>query len=309
MLEINNLSLGFLRYSKNFFKKENLRIISNFNLSVKKGEIVAIIGSSGAGKSLLAHSILGILPKNANISGEMKFNGKILTESKKKKLRGKKIVLIPQSINFLNPLISVGTQVYRAAFNYSKNKKESELLKEEAFKIYNLSDNVKKQYPFQVSGGMARRVLTAIATVSNASLIIADEPTTGLDPKAIDESLSYLKKIAAEGKGIILITHDINYALKYADKIAVFYGGSTVEIALPSDFEDKSMLRHPYTKALFDSLPKNEFSFIPGFNPFGEMLPDGCVFHSRCKNSIDVCKSTQPELKIKNNGKVWCHNA
>jgi peptide/nickel transport system ATP-binding protein len=309
MLEIKNFSIGFLRYDKSFFKKEILKIITNFNLSVGKGEIVAIIGSSGAGKSLLANAVLGILPDNALVSGEMIFKGEILSEKRKKKIRGKEISLIPQSINYLNPLVTVGKQIYRTSYNFIKDKNQAKNLRDVSFLRYNLKENVKKQHPFQISGGMARRVMTAIATVNNADLINADEPTTGLDPATIDESLTYLKKLSSEGKSILFITHDIKYALKYADKIAVFYGGTTVEVALPSDFKKKGKLRHPYSKALYESLPENDFTFIPGFNPFGDAVGKGCVFAPRCTISNESCKEKFPEQKTIEKGKVWCHNA
>jgi peptide/nickel transport system ATP-binding protein len=309
MLEIKNLSLSFTRYERVSFKKENMKIISNFNLSVKKGEIVAIIGSSGSGKSLLAHAIIGILPKNAVTTGEIIYKNEVLTSKKQKSLRGKEIVLIPQSVNFLDPLKTVGSQVERTAFINHKDSKKAKDLTEGSFLRYNLKNEVKKYYPFQVSGGMARRVLTAMATVTKADLIIADEPTTGLDSNAIDESLSYLRKLADRDKGIILITHDIKYALKYADKIAVFYGGTTVEIVDASCFKDVKRLHHPYSKELFLSLPQNGFTYIPGLNPFGQMLTGGCVFHPRCSQSKDGCKCSSPEEKIKGEGKVWCHNA
>lgn len=187
MLEIRDFSLGFNRYNKSSFRRTHLDVISRLDLTVKSGEVVAVIGSSGAGKSLLAHAILGILPNNAVSSGSIIYKNQPLTDERKKKLRGKDIVLIPQSVSFLNPLNTTGKQVFRSAYLCTGDKGKSLEIRDSAFRNYKLSEDVQKLYPHEVSGGMARRILTATATVSDASLIIADEPTTGLDASAIDD--------------------------------------------------------------------------------------------------------------------------
>jgi peptide/nickel transport system ATP-binding protein len=309
MLEIKNFSLKFNRYEKSFFKRTGLEIISHFDLSVKRGEIVAVIGSSGAGKSLLAHALLGILPHNAETSGSIIYKDEVLTEKRKKKLRGRDIVLIPQSVGFLNPLNTSGNQVLRSAFLSSGDKKKAANLRESAFRSYNLSREVYDLYPHEVSGGMARRILTAMATVSEADLIIADEPTTGLDNDAKKDSMLILRKLADEGKGVVLITHDVNSALEFADKIAVFYAGTTVEFAPVSNFKNPSMLNHPYSRALIEALPQNGFKFISGSHPGSGSGMKGCRFEPRCTEKSGHCGLKYPEKIEYENGFVRCNNA
>lgn len=309
MLHIKNLSLSFSRYGGMSFRKVPLKIISDFNIAVHTGEMVAVIGSSGAGKSLLAHAILGILPSNAKLTGDIEFKGSRLTESRKKRIRGNEIALVPQSVAFLDPLESVKKNIQRAAFLNTGSTAKAGIMMNDAFDKYGLADNVGGLLPFQLSGGMARRVLIAAATVSGADLIIADEPTTGLDRNAIDDSLRVLKELTGEGKGVLLITHDIRAALKYADSIAVFYGGTTLEIAAPEDFKHPEKLRHPYTKDLYSSLPENGFVPVAGLNPFGDMIPAGCVYGERCSRKNELCETSRPDRKRINNGDVWCHHA
>jgi peptide/nickel transport system ATP-binding protein len=258
MLTVKNLSISFHRYGK-WLSRKTLHPIKDLNLSLKKGQVMAVVGESGAGKSLLAHAILGLLPKNAVVKGSLLFNNEFLTPEKSRTLRGKEIALIPQSISYLNPLWSVGGQVCRAAVLSGVRKKEAKSCVHAVFSRYSLEPEVSKMLPFQISGGMARRVLTASAVVGDAQLIIADEPTTGLDASNINHSLNDLKRLAKNGKAILLITHDIAAALRIADTVAVFKDGATVEIADASSFDNTENLIHPYSKQLFEALPQNAF--------------------------------------------------
>jgi len=309
MLEIRNFSLEFSRYNKASFRRTSLKVISHLDLSVKRGEITAVIGSSGAGKSLLAHAILGILPENAVSSGSIIYKDQPLTEKRKKELRGRDIVLIPQSVGFLNPLKTSGNQVFRPAYLCTGDKEKSLEIRDSAFRKYNLSERVRNLYPHEISGGMARRVLTATATVSDASLIIADEPTTGLDSSALDDSMMILRKLADDGKGVVLITHDINAAIKFADKISVFYAGTTIESAPASSFIHPEKLRHPYSRALVEALPQNSFSPLHCFQPDGSMEIIGCRFEPGCLQKSSLCGIKNPERTDYENGFVRCNNA
>lgn len=258
MLEVNNLSISFQRYGR-WLKRQILNPIRSLNLSLKEGEVIAVVGESGAGKSLLAHAILGLLPKNALVNGRITFDNQLLTPEKSRSLRGKEITLIPQSISFLNPLWSVGAQVCRAGVLSGHNHSTARLSMQKAFDRYSLGSKVQSLLPFQISGGMARRVLTASAVVGNARLIIADEPTTGLDDNNTAQSLDYLKHLARSGKAVMLITHDIAAALQIADKVAVFKNGTTVEVANASDFDHPEKLSEPYSRQLYDALPQRAF--------------------------------------------------
>jgi len=306
LLSVSNISISFLQYTKGL-RQNNLKVISDLTLSVSSGEIVAILGSSGSGKSLLAHGILGILPSNADLSGEMKFEGKNLDQKLKKKLRGKEIALIPQSVNFLDPLMKVSDQVIGETTD-EEDKKAKKAHQREVFEKYGLGEEVDDLYPFQLSGGMARRVLASTALLQNPKLVIADEPTPGLDDAAIQETLNHIKQMADEDRGVLLITHDINAALKVADKITIFYSGYVIEIANVEDFTgDGERLIHPYTRALYKALPQNGFNLYKGHQPLHGELPEGCVYYDRCDHPTDSCMKINPDLREIGDKKVRCH--
>lgn len=306
LLSVSNISISFLQYTRGL-KQNLLKVISDLTVSVSSGEVIAILGSSGSGKSLLAHAILGILPKNADLTGEMKFEGKILDQNLKEKVRGKEISLIPQSVNFLDPLMKVSDQVIGETID-EEDKKVKKLHQIEVFERYGLSQEVDDLYPFQLSGGMARRVLISTAILENPKLVIADEPTPGLDDVAIEETLKNIKQMADEGIGVLLITHDINAALKVADKIAIFYSGYVIEIANVEDFSgDGENLKHPYTRALYKALPQNGFNLYKGHQPLHGELTEGCVYYDRCDHPTAICMKTNPDLQEIGGKKVRCH--
>ena len=302
ILSVRNLEISFSQYTKGL-KRIDSKAINNLDIDLYKGEILAVVGSSGSGKSLLAHSILGILPSNAQTKGSIIYKDEILDEKRKEKLRGKEIVFIPQSVNYLDPLMEVGKQVKISI----KDKKNSNNILKNIFKKYNLADKVEKYYPFQLSGGMARKVLLSSALVSECEVIIADEPTPGLDEKSLNEALKDFRDLADNGCALLLITHDIDAALKIADRVAIFYGGTTLEIAPVEDFKNNGMnLRHPYTKALLNALPNNNFEPIGGSQPLANELVTGCLFYDRCDKRRADCKNIKPEMKEIRKGKVRC---
>jgi peptide/nickel transport system ATP-binding protein len=280
-------------------------VISSLSVSIYPGEILAVVGASGSGKSLLAHAVLGLLPGNAVTSGSIVFAGQKLTPKQQASLRGREIALIPQSVNYLDPLLRVGKQVRTAV-----NGGNAARIQREVFARYKLPPDTERLFPFQLSGGMARRVLVSTALVSGARLVIADEPTPGLDEAAIEETLGYFRELADEGRGVMLITHDIETALRVADRIAVFYAGTTVETALATDFTGEGeALRHPYTKALWRALPQNGFEPIPGSQPQSHALPAGCLFQPRCPVATPECASSRPEVRDVRGGTVRCIHA
>ena len=286
--------------------RRDLNVIRNLDIELYEGEILAVVGSSGSGKSLLAHAILGILPDNACTQGDIIYKGEILDEKRKEKLRGDEIVLIPQSVNYLDPLKKVGKQIKISIKD--KDKKTQDEIVDNLFKKYNLDKKVKNYYPFQLSGGMARKVLLSTALASDSKVIIADEPTPGLDEESLNEVLKDFRDIADSGRAILMITHDIMAALKIADKVAIFYAGSTLEIANTSDFKQKEVeLRHPYTKALYKALPNHDFVPIDDkTQPLPNELPKGCVFSDRCPLKDKNCENQVPKIREIRNGKVRC---
>ena len=186
ILSVEDLVVSFSMY-KGLFKKQNLEVVHSLSLDVNENEIVAVVGSSGSGKSLLAHAILGLLPNNAKINGKISYEGEELTDSKRSDLLGRKIVFIPQSIDYLDPVMKVGKQVQGV---YSTQKRQ-----EEIFEKYKLDKKVGEMYPFQLSGGMARRVLVSSAVMEMPRLIVADEPTPGLSVEMAMDTLKHFSYI------------------------------------------------------------------------------------------------------------------
>lgn len=252
LLSVTNLSVSFRMYQR-VLTHTMVAGMHDVNLSLQSGEILAVVGASGSGKSLLAHAVLGILPYNAMTSGEMRYRGELLDAALQEQLRGREMALIPQSVTYLDPLMRVGREVcglYGSPADMAAT-----------FQRLHLEERVQRLYPFQLSGGMARRVLFSTAVITDASLIIADEPTPGMDVKSAVEALQLLRELADAGKGVLLITHDIDLAVEVADNVAVFYEGRTVDMAPAAAFHgDGAELVHPYTKALYHALPQNDFT-------------------------------------------------
>ncbi len=300
VLEVRNLKISFNMYNKGLTQTE-LVTIQSLNLDVYEGEILAVVGSSGSGKSLLARAIMGILPANASVDGSILYHGQKLTPALQKELRGTEIALIPQSVDYLDPLMRVGKQVI--------GTKSSAKAQKAAFQRYGLEPGTASMYPHQLSGGMARRVLISTAVTITPKLIVADEPTPGLTVELAMETLNHFKELAKSGTAILLITHDIDLALNVADRIAVFYAGTTVEIADALDFKKgKDALRHPYSKAFIDALPQNAFQPIPGSQPYAGHLPPGCLFADRCAMRTKACGETIAMRQVRG-GEVACVHA
>ena len=291
ILEIEELSVSFLQYEGKSSRQSWLPVISGLSVAVREGELVAVVGSSGSGKSLLAHAILGILPYNARVTGNMKFQGELLDKNRIEKLRGNEIAFVPQSTMYLDPLMKVGKQVQGTA------GKKAGGLQKKLFKRYGLPENTEEKYPFECSGGMTRRILLSTALMGNPKLIIAAEPTPGMDLELAKKSMKDFRKFADEGNGVLLITHDIELALHVADRIVVFYAGKTVEEAPVSDFDSEETLRHPYTKALWRALPQNGFVPLAGVQPYVKDMPEGCPFGPRCGWYQEHCREKIPMVQ------------
>lgn len=299
LLEINHLSITFGQYEKGF-KQVSLPVIRDLNITVRQRELVAVVGSSGSGKSLLAHAVMGILPYNATVGGTICFNGEPLTQKRILRLRGNKIVLVPQSVSYLDPLMKVGAQIRKGR----KDEDSGQRMKQ-ALARFGLSSEIQRYYPFELSGGMTRRVLISTAVVETPELIIADEPTPGLQLETAKRVLQHFRELADEGAGVLLITHDLELALEVADKVVVFYAGTTVEEASAFDFLQEDTLRHPYSKALFRAMPQHGFLPIAGTQPYVKNMPEGCPFAPRCSQAALECKGEIPYIEYKN-GLVRC---
>lgn len=253
-----DFSVSFLQYGSFFQKKESFAV-RHLNLRICSGEMTAVAGASGSGKSLLAHGILGVLPYNAKTEGKLYYRGEILSAERQKSLRGREIVLVPQNVSYLDPLMKVGDQIC----NGDRSREAAENM-EAVLARYGLSREVAELYPFQLSGGMARRVLIAAAAMKKPRLVVADEPTPGLHREAALRVLGHFREMAEQGAAVLLITHDLELAVQTADKVAVLYGGEVVENAPALDFASPDRLRHPYSRALVAAMPKNWDKPFPG---------------------------------------------
>ena len=307
LLEVEKLSISFSQYFKGLQQRE-LKVLSDLTMDVDDHEILAVLGSSGSGKSLLAHAILGILPTNAKVSGSIRYKGKEMDDELKQELRGNKISFIPQSVNNLNPLMKVKEQAI--GYIEDEDKKEEVLKKQrEIFNQYNLSEDVDEMYPFQLSGGMARKVLISTALLNDPEIIIADEPTPGLDEQAVEETINNLIELKERGIGMILITHDIYTAIKTSDRIAILYLGYVIEITDTKNFSGNGeKLLHPYTRSLYRALPETEFELTVGHQPSYLHIPKGCPYHENCPHQVRECHYEIPELREVNGTVIRCFN-
>ncbi|GAA1017418.1 ATPase [Acrocarpospora pleiomorpha] len=255
VLAVSGLDVSFVQYAKGL-RTRTVPGISGLDLDVAEGEILAVLGASGSGKTLLAQAILGILPHNARTGGEILFRGSRLTPARRGRVLGREISYIPQLVTSLDPLMPVGAQV-RIGLDPAIAERERRRL----FARYDLQHHVARHYPHQLSGGMLRRVLFATSVRDTVRLIIADEPTPGLHTEAVEEVLRHLRELAASGVAVLLITHDIRSAVSVARRVAVMNQGRLVTLETADAFTgDGADLRHPFARDLWRALPQNQFS-------------------------------------------------
>lgn len=301
VLQIKGVSISFTQYSGGL-RQRTLPVIRDLSLTVRPGQVVAVVGASGSGKSLLAHGILGLLPYNSRMEGEILYEGAPLTAKRAAKLRGKEIALVPQGVTYLDPLMKVGAQLCRG-----RRDAETKARYRAALQRYGLGPETEDLYPFELSGGMARRVLIASAVAEQPRLIIADEPTPGLDARAAARILGHFKELAEEGAGVLLITHDLELALTIADRVTVFYAGETMEEAAAADFRAPARLRHPFTRALWNAAPGNGFRPLAGSQPYPGTVTKGCPFAAQCGRCRADCTTMETiPLRPLRGGMVRC---
>lgn len=301
ILKVEHLAVFFTQYERGWHRR-NVSGIRDLSLEVAAEEMVAVVGSSGSGKSLLAHAVLGLLPYNASWSGNIFYRGEAVTEDRLKHLRGNEIVLVPQSVSYLDPLMKAGEQVRKGKKDAVSRRRCSEVLAR-----YGLGEETEQLYPSQLSGGMTRRILISTAVQEKPKLVIADEPTPGLHQEAAERVMGHFREIADEGAGVLVITHDLELAVKTADRIVVFYAGMNLEEALAEDFLEESRLRHPYSRALYRAMPRNGFLPQPGTQPYGKEMPQGCPYGPRCELYGEKCRGEVPYQSLRG-GMVRCWN-
>ena len=270
------------------------------------------MGETGCGKSIIARSILRLLPDNAHLSGEILYRERDLLRLSERELaniRGQEIAIIFQNPTLaLNPVYRIGDQISELFKIHKKaSPKESmeyalSLLKRMGFEN---PEHALHMYPSQLSEGMNQRVLIALAIALHPKIIIADEPTKGLDERLKVGILKEFMKIKAEREScLFLITHDLEAAQTIADRVALMYCGQVVETGLISEFFAGPL--HPYARALLKSLPAQGFVPIPGASPSMISPPAGCRFHPRCEEKLDVCRHEAPPPIEKSGRTVRC---
>ena len=263
LLTVEHLSVSFSMYDSQepFFKaaKRDIRVIDDLSVSVHAGEVVAVVGASGSGKTLLADAVMGLFEPNVTVRGTIWFDGKQQDAQSLAALRGHGISYVPQSAGCLDPMMRVVDQV--AGFGPGAGKRSVRKARaRELLQRYGLNADAARMYPHQLSGGMARRVLLCCALMDNPKLIVADEPTPGLDDRLAQQVMDDLRAFANDGGGVLLITHDIELALSCADRIAVFKDATVVEETSVESFASPDTLRHPFSRALWHALPQHDFA-------------------------------------------------
>ncbi len=266
LLQVEHLGIGFTMYDeaagllhpRRVFK----RVIHDLSIAVHAGEIVAVVGASGSGKTLLADAIMGIFEPNATVQGTIWFDGVQQDAAGLRSLRGHGLSYVPQGVAALDPTCKVGKQVAGWRSDVSTKAGRSERIEQvrHLFENYDLPEDTLEKYPFELSGGMARRVLLCCALMDDPRVIVADEPTPGLDLDLAIRALDDFRAFADQGGGVLLITHDIELALQVADRVAVFRDGTVIEETAVADFEQPDTLDHPFSRALWHALPEHDFT-------------------------------------------------
>ncbi|MER5701555.1 ABC transporter ATP-binding protein [Micromonospora sp. NPDC002296] len=290
----------------------SVHAVTDLSLSVRAGELLAVVGESGCGKSVLAHALLGLLPANATITGHAVLHHPdsdpvdLVTCGQRhlaREVRGRRVGLVPQSpATALNP-VRTGRRLLRETLRaHGRDRGGADRLAVDV----GLDPADLDRYPHELSGGMAQRLVTALALAPDPALLIADEPTTGLDRPLVDHTLDLLRRRCDSGAAVVLITHDLAAARRVADTVAVMYASRVVEhregdrlFASPT---------HPYGAALLDALPDRAFRPVPGDPPTLTALPVGCAFAPRCPRRTERCSGQPPPAPVAGGGTVACHH-
>jgi len=302
LLEIRDLKTHF------FTRRGVAKVLDGLTFDVGKGEIVGLVGESGSGKSVTGFSIVRLLKSPGKIvGGEVKFEGRDLTklsEDEIQEIRGKQVSMIFQNPrSSLNPVISIGeqiSQVLRYRRGLSKDAAWQGAI--DLLRTVHIPEPERrmKSFPHQMSGGMAQRVMIAMAISCSPKLLIADEPTTGLDVTIEYQIIQLLREMRdLTGASVIVITHDLNMAAEVCDRIMVMYAGRIVEQAPVQAFFTQP--RHPYTVGLLASRPSlavdTDIPTIPGNVPDLINRPSGCPFHPRCRWATEICQTDDPAFR------------
>ncbi len=311
LLDIKDLVVNFYTY------RGVVRAINGINLKISPGEFFGLVGETGCGKSVTGSAILNLVQNPGQIdSGRIFYNGRDLVQMPqdeiREEIRGREITMIMQHpIAALNPVIRIGDQIAEALVG-RMNKKAARQRVIEMLTEVNIADPRKiiTNYPHQLSGGMAQRVMIAMMLATEPALLIADEPTTALDVSIQAQVLVLLQELIRKHQSsVLLITHDMSVVSETCDRVGVMYAGDIAEVGRVEDIIFTP--RHPYTQGLMKAIPSEsstELSGIPGSVPDLVTPPPGCRFHPRCPHVMEMCKQHKPEPKtVGDDHLVACH--
>ena len=311
ILEVKNLHVHYVT------DDEEVKAVNGISFSLNRGESLGLVGETGAGKTTTALSIMQLIPDPPGIitEGEILFEGKNLiynTDAENQKIRGNGISMIFQDpMTALNPIMTVGDQLTEALIRHPKiSKAEAQKKVKEMLEVVGVKSDRFDDYPHQFSGGMKQRVVITMALLCNPEVLIADEPTTALDVTIQAQVLDIMMNLREKYKmAMILITHDLGVVAETCDRVAIVYAGEIVEIGTVKDVYLHPL--HPYTRGLFDSIPKidedtEQLMPIDGMMPNMADLPSGCCFHPRCKYAKPICSQKVPET-VGTNHRCKCH--
>jgi oligopeptide transport system ATP-binding protein len=315
-LRVRGLSVTFAT------QRGDLPAAVDVDLDVDRGELVALLGESGSGKSVTARAAMGLSPANARVSAKELRVGDhdllALREEERRRLRGASVSLVLQdALSALNPVLSVGDQVgelFRVHRGLSRGEARRRVV--ELLRLVGIPGAERRagDYPHQFSGGMRQRILVAMSIALEPELLIADEPTTALDVTVQAQILELLDRLRRElDMAVLLITHDLGVVSEVADRVAVMYAGRIVETGLADDLLVRPA--HPYTEALLRAMPQagdadEDLPAIPGGPPDPMRLPPGCSFAPRCRWAVDRCRVERPELLDQAGARASaCHRA
>ncbi|MEU6531030.1 ABC transporter ATP-binding protein [Streptomyces sp. NPDC046928] len=292
ILTVRGLSVRFLMPGG-----RRIAAVTDAHFDVAPGECLALIGESGCGKSVLASALLGLLPANAQAAGEARIGDLDLLAADERTLaravRGRLIGLIPQSpAAHLTPVRTVRSHLEETviALTETRGRAAVRSAAEAAAERAAFPAGHLDRFPHELSGGMAQRAATALALVCDAPLLLADEPTTGLDRALVEHTVDELRRHVDTGRrALLVITHDLAAAERIADRVAVMYAGRLVEVTDADRFFGACGPRHPYSRGLLQALPDRAFAPIPGTPPELGDLPAGCAFAPRCERATDAC--------------------
>ncbi|MFO1300175.1 MAG: ABC transporter ATP-binding protein [Burkholderiaceae bacterium] len=317
LLEVRNLRVEFPT------RRGTLVAIDDVSFSIAPGEVLGVVGESGAGKSLTGAAIIGLLEPPGRIAG-----GEILLSARRiddlpaealRKVRGREIGAIFQDpLTSLNPLYTIGRQLVETITLHlglgpaQARARAIELLQATGIPAAEARID---HYPHQFSGGMRQRVVIALALAANPKLVVADEPTTALDVSIQAQIIALLDRLCREhGTAVMLVTHDMGVIAEVADRVAVMYAGRLAEIGPVADVIHRP--QHPYTVGLMGSIPsiadeRERLAQIDGAMPRLDAIPRGCAFHPRCPQAMPVCRERRPELREAGASLAacWLHDA